>query len=105
MFAEYAHSEILLGARGGVRGGVGWGVWRHKIHAISQPKLAAILSAAPPPSFANPSPPPPPGLPRGPHVLLTTYKLVQGLGPETLARYGVIICDEAHKLKNPTTEQ
>lgn len=46
-----------------------------------------------------------PGLPRGPHVLLTTYKLVQGLGPETLARYHVIICDEAHKLKNPTTEQ
>ena len=45
------------------------------------------------------------GLPRDPHILLTTYKLVQQLQRETLMHYNVVICDESHKLKNPTTEQ
>lgn len=45
------------------------------------------------------------GLPRGPHVLLTTYKLVQGIKTPALARYQVVVADESHKLKNPLTEQ
>lgn len=45
------------------------------------------------------------GLPPGPHILLTTYKLVQQLPPQTLGRYHVVIVDESHKLKNPTTDQ
>jgi hypothetical protein len=45
------------------------------------------------------------GLPSGAHILLTTYKLVQQLPQQTLARYNVVICDESHKLKNPTTNQ
>lgn len=47
----------------------------------------------------------PPGLPSGPHILLTTYKLVQALPQQTLARYHVVVVDESHKLKNPTTDQ
>lgn len=45
------------------------------------------------------------GLPAVPHILLTTYKLVQQLPQQTLGRYGVVICDESHKLKDPTTAQ
>jgi hypothetical protein len=45
------------------------------------------------------------GLPPGPHILLTTYKLVQQLPQQTLGRYHVVIVDESHKLKNPTTDQ
>lgn len=47
----------------------------------------------------------PAGLPAGAHILLTTYKMVQGLPQQTLSRYGVVICDECHKLKEPTTLQ
>jgi hypothetical protein len=45
------------------------------------------------------------GVPQGPHILLTTYNLVQQLPQQTLGHYNVVICDEAHKLKNPTTKQ
>lgn len=71
--------------------------------------LVRVHSPCPAPCIANHPTPPPPlstsGLPQGPHILLSTYKLVQSLPTETLARYNVVICDESHKLKNPATEQ
>lgn len=47
-----------------------------------------------------------PGLPATRNqVLVLTYDLVKKLSPQTAARFGVVICDESHQLKNKDTQR
>lgn len=46
------------------------------------------------------------GLPSDPHqVLVLTYDLVKKLPAQTAARFGVVICDESHHLKNKDAQR
>lgn len=46
------------------------------------------------------------GLPSAPNqVLLLTYDLVKKLPAQTAARFGVVICDESHQLKNKDAQR
>jgi hypothetical protein len=77
--------------------------WMPRVPACRQHALLLCCLRCPPPTHTHTHT----GLPRQgePHVLLTTYKMVQSLNAQALARYQVVICDESHRLKNHEAQQ